>query len=128
MNAPIEPLNPELRKELEDALLINEFEWLTQEGQDKFTQPVPDDLLIATFLLKGSAEDWTKLKSTYPSDVLFHLWIEQLIMNELYDSRHRRIAEFFFGIKNPVLFIRQHRTNQLEGSEKSDGKGKAIFK
>lgn len=125
MNAPIETLNPELRNELEEDLLSNEFEWLTPAGQDKLTRPVPDDILITTFLLKGSTEDWTKLKSTYPSDVLFHLWIERLIMNELYDSRHRRIAEFFFEIKNPVLFIRQHRMNHLKTSAKSSRRGKA---
>lgn len=114
MDTQIEALNLELRKELENDLLSNKFDWLTLQGEKEPTKPVSDELLVTTFLLKGSAEDWAKLKNTFPSEILFHFWIGGLIMNDLYDSRHRRIAESFFAIKNPVLFIRQHRTNQME--------------
>ena len=123
MNPPTKTFNPELRKELENDLLSNKFDWLTLQGEKEPNKPVSDELLVTTFLLKGSGEDWTKLKNTFPSDVLLHFWIDKLIMNELFDSRHRRIAEFFFEIKNTVLFIRQHRMNQLENSEKYSGRG-----
>jgi hypothetical protein len=104
----------DIRSYLEKALIQKHSDWLWSFDLSSQKAHISDKLIIQKYLEFGSQSEWKMLKKAFQIDQIKNIWISNLALGGLYESKQEKIAKSFFNIKNPLLYLERKRKAHLK--------------